>query len=287
MTTSELARKIDLSPRAIVLTGRIRERLKKSMSGFTPHYPIKDSPPLEYGQDLTVVNQLTEGSAIEADFAEAVNETVLSLAATYGRTSNMVHLQFGRQGTPASATEARILFEAGEAFKRSAGQPTHLAALPTFAPGAYGAVAGRLVPLGLFSETGDPVWLHPAAVGTLLKAAFPVSQKFRTLSPAPVVEAPPEPAFTPVENWYEVMRTNLAKTTKFTGMKLHNTVISSYANMLVVQGKAPDITTANKQAREEYEVIKSKGNSAPLPAPRTTTQTQKASAPVRLTQARV
>lgn len=285
MNSSDLAKAISIDPRAVILTGALRERVKNSdngqISGYQPHFTMKGCPLVAFDAAGEPLPSQSEASAIEADFAEVPRPEMTALLASYGRALNMVHLVFGRQGVPANPAESKVLREAGEIFKRHTGQPAHLVTLPVLSTAAYGVAAGRLYALGLFSPQGDALWLNPAAVGVFFKATFSDAQRYRSLTPAPI--AAPAPA-APKANWYELMSSTLGKSTGLKGAKLHNLVLSSYADQLLIQGKATDKTSALALAKQEHEAFKAsvsgkEANSAPLP--------EEKPAPKRLSTARV
>lgn len=282
MNSIELAKKISLDPRAVVLTGTFRERVKNSdsgqISGFLPHHAMRGCPVLQFGADGELVPVQPEAGAIEADFSEQPMAETSAITNSYGRPLNMVHLMFGRQGVAPNHGEARVLKEAGETFRRAIGQVTHLVALPVFTSAQYGVAAGRLFPLGLFTQNGDAIWVNPVATGKLLKADYPSTQVQRSVAATPAVQASAQPK----ANWYELTSTMLAKSTKLTGKKLHDLVLDSRANQLVIAGQAPDLAAGLRQAKQDYEEMQNaaKPPMPPLPAP-------KGGAAKRLTSARV
>ncbi|WP_415907036.1 hypothetical protein [Oleiharenicola sp. Vm1] len=282
MNSIELAKKISLDPRAIVLTGTFRERVKTSdsgqISGFIPHHAMRGCPVLQFGTDGELVPMQQEAGAIEADFSEQPMPETSAITSAYGRPLNMVHLMFGRQGVSANPGEARVLKEAGETFRRTIGQVTHLVALPVFTSAQYGVAAGRLFPLGLFTQNGDPIWVNPVAVGKLLKADYPATQVQRSVAATPAAQVVSQPK----TNWYELTSATLAKSTKLAGKKLHDLVLDTRANQLVIAGQAADQATGLRMAKQDYETMQNaaKPPMPPLPAAKT-------SAAKRLSSARV
>lgn len=257
MNANDLAQKLSLNPRAVVLVGTLRERMKTSevgqISGFAPHSTVRGCPPVQFDANGEMLPGTHEAAAIEADFTEQYQRPELAaIAGGYGRALNMVHLLFGRAGTAPNAAEAAVLREAGETFRRSLGRPTFLVAVPTLAAGSYGVAQGRLCPLGLFSDSGEAIWLHPIAVGTLLKADFPATQLHRSLTPKP-----PAPVIVPVvapePHWYEKLTAIWkAKQPRFTPAKLHETVLDRRAERLVDDGLAKTKTEGLAIAKREH-----------------------------------
>lgn len=269
MEQNELAKKLSLDARAMILTGSFRERVKASgagqISGFSPHYTIKGVPLMEIAEGQ-VASPQQEAVAIEADFAEKASRPELAaITGGYGRALNMVHLLFGRTGTPPNSAEAAVLIEAGKIFRESMGQPTYLAAVAVLSTGAYGVAQGRLAPIGLFNAQGESLWIHPIAKDTLLKADYPQQQTQRSLQPAPpVVEA-----VAPARHWYEQLSEIRSKQApKVTGQKLHEAVIERQADTLVIYGQARNKTEAMATAKREYAAYAVTQKPAiPLPEP--------------------
>ena len=265
MNSAEFSKTIALDPRAVVFTGSLAERTKNSdagqISGYAPHYTVKGCPLLQFDAGSSMIPSFAEGSAIEADFKEQARPEMAAFFSAYGRPLNMVHLAFGRQGVPPNAAEAKVLKEASEIFREINGQPVFLVALPILSSAAYGVAAGRLAPIGVFRQSGEALWLHPGAVGVFLKASYPVNQSQRSTT---AVTAPAAAPAAPAIDWYGMMSTSLGKSTKLTGAKLHNLVISSYADQLMIQGKKSNKADALAQAKLDYDTLKGT-NSEPLP----------------------
>ena len=159
----------------------------------------------------------------------------------------------GRDGTAPNNAEAKALREAGALIARMADQPAYLVALPYFTTGQYGVALGRYIPLALFSRAPgkepEAIWVHPEAekVG-LLKCALPRHQLIRSLDAEPINQASP--------SWYAELMSVMGQATKLTGLQLHNHVIGTYANQLILQKRASSMSEANKLARDEYEQYK-------------------------------
>jgi hypothetical protein len=286
MTANELAEKISLSRRVVVLTGALRGRQKSSevgsISGYQPHYAMRGCPPATFDTKGELASTVPQGLCIEANFDEenlSGQHGIGAITASYeGRPLNMVHMVFGRSNLAPTSAEAKVIREAGELMQKMTGQPAHLVAAPVLSSGQMGVAMGRFYALALFRQTGETIWVHPAAEKLgLLKCPFPEHQRARSLDPIPVAaaEAPVEP------EWYAQIHDTLMTTSKLRGLDLHNAVITHYSTQLLITKRATNQVEANRIAREEYETFKATKkstspagpaegtrNDAPLPAPK-------------------
>lgn len=290
MNSTELATRLKLHPRAVILTGTLRERTKNSdtgaISGYLPHFAVKGCPPVAFTSNGEPSPSLQDGAAIEADFAES-QPVMPTVVGSYGRTLNMIHLIFGSQSNPPNASQMKLLREAGEILRSSQGKTVHLIALPVLSAAQYGIAQGRLYLLGLFGEDGTPLFVHPDAVGHTITTAYPQNQKVRTTQPVAVVATPvqtPAPAVTATATWYESMKQAIASVTDLKGVQLHKKTLAARADQLVKsQGLSPRDALA--QAQKEYESIQP-GSNPTIKTPAVAAQ----SAPTptkRLSQAKV
>lgn len=267
MNANELAEKISLSRRVVVLTGTLRARQKNSdvgtISGYQPHYAMRGCPPATFDEKGELASTVPQGLCIEANFDEenlSGQHGIGAIATSYeGRALNMVHMVFGRNNVAPTSVEAKTLKEAGEIMQKMTGQHAHLVAAPVLNSGMGGMAMGRFYALALFRQTGEAVWVHPAAEKLgLLKCPFPEHQRVRSLDPiaAPAASAAVEP------EWYAQIHAALMKTSKLRGLELHNAIITHYSTQLLITGRATSQVDANRIAREEYDQFKaSKGAS--------------------------
>lgn len=255
ITDRQLTCDIDLTPRAVVLSGFIKPRTKRSEAGeisaFTPHYAIKGCPVGMFGPDGELTSIIGESLCIECDFAEESTVGLgMALSSYSGRSQNMVHLAFGRSGSGPNGAEAKALKEAGELLRSMTGEPGFLVALPILTSGQYGVALGRYYALGLFRSSGEPVWVHPGAQQAgLLSCPLPKHQRQRSLEPGPVFQTPEPDQFAEIHN-------RLAVATGKSGLQLHNQVIAAYTSQLIISGKASTQAEATNMARDAYERFK-------------------------------
>lgn len=283
MTTEDLAAKINLSRRAVVLNGSLIERKKSSqlgsISGYSPHYAISGCPCADYDDQGECLNPKQEGLCIEAKFDESSSAGIGPITSSYaGQSLNMVQLMFGRRGIAPTGGEAAVMLEAGDLMRQMTGKPVHLVALPILTSGNMGIAAGRFYLLGLFRETGEAVWIHPNAEKLgLLKHPMPPHQTKRTTEAKVPVATPasPEP------EWYAKYHETFLSKTKLRGLDLHNAIITHYANELLLAGRASTQTDATRLARQEYELYKTGKAAAPA------AETARNDAPLPKTAARL
>ncbi len=273
ITDRELSCNIDLAPRAVVLSGSLKGRSKKSdagvIAGFTPHFACRGCPVGVFDPSGEFNPTLAEGLCIEADFDESSAVGMSSTLSSYGgRSMNMVHLAFGRSGVAPNVAEAKALREAGDLFRGMTGQPAFLVALPILTAGQYGVALGRFYPLGLFRTDGEPIWIHPAAQANgFLTCPIPQHQKQRSLDPGPAFSAPAPDLYTEI---HERMKAATGKS----GIQLHNEVIAAYSSQLILSGQAKTQAEATNTARDAYERFK-KANADASAATTTPAQAQK------------
>lgn len=267
ITDRQLSCDIDLAPRAVVLSGSLKGRSKKSdagiISGFTPHYACRGCPIGVFDPSGEFTSTLAEGLCIEADFDESSAVGMSSALSSYGgRSMNMVHLTFGRSGIAPNVAEAKAVREAGDLLRGMTGQPAFLAALPILTAGQYGVALGRFYAIGLFKQDGEPIWIHPGAQQAgFLTCELPKHQKQRTLDPSPTFTVPAPDLFAEI---YERMKA----ATGSSGLNLHNQVIAAYTSQLIISGTAKTQADATNMARDAYERFK-KAAADPQPATNT------------------
>ena len=253
MNAHQLATNIHLSPRAIILSGTIMGREKKSesgpISGFTPHHAIAGVPTVPYdGDEPAPTHQV--GACIECAFTE--QNLIPSVANSYGRALNLVHLIFGNASQGPTSNELKVLREAGQILQANAGKAVYLASLPVLSAGQYGVAQGRHYVLGLFNADGAPLFLNPAAVDAkVLTAAYPQNQKTRNLqaiapAPAPKVVGP---------SWYDAAAQAIGAFSGLKGDKLHKAVLEARAKQL---GKEQSLKPkdAAAAAQKDYDTLK-------------------------------
>lgn len=247
MTPSELAAKIELDRRAIVMAGTLAPRLKNqgSLSGLTPHYAMPGCPTVRYTEQGAAVEE-PNSAEIEVSFQELGFPLPSALAGYAAKQGNLIQVMFGRNGQPPSQAEYRVLREAGTLLARAleAKREVVVASLPILSPGQMGATVGRHYLIGLFDTHGKALWLHPAAVERgVLKAPWPEHQKERSMAEAPLPTTPAAP-------WYEPLAARLREA-GVKGKALHDTVLRARGQQLVELGVAPSLEAGIAIARLE------------------------------------
>lgn len=275
MTPAELASRIQLSPRAIVMTGTLSERTKTSEGGtiscFTPHHAKQGSPAVCFDGDEPAPVHM-DGACIEC----ALNEVspLTTAARSYGRVLNLVHMIFGAAGVVPTQNELKCLREAGQIFRANLAKPIHFVALPILVSGQYGVAQGRLYVLGLFDKEGNTLFVNPAAKeANLLQADYPEAQKIRTLVDAPLqVAAAPEPEPLGLPAWYSAAADTLAVALKLKGTKLHEAVLNTRASIVAKEQKLTPkaalaaVTAEYDQAKAALKAPAAAPKSIPVPA---------------------
>ena len=257
LTPVEFAAKIQLHPFACARIGRLNHREKTfkenpddktavgvPFSALLPHYATAGVAPVQWTGDVAI--REAQGAQIEIHFALSPSSypgEPGAIAYTTVRRGDLLQLTFGRQGVPPTAAAYRVLREAGATLDRimRQSQEIFLVAYPSFSPGKFGAVNGRLHLLGLFSLEGEPLYVNPEALRDgLFKADFPVSQKERSLIDDTLAAAPQAAAAS--ESWYDRLSSVLSAF--FKGKDLHQAILKARANELVEKGVAPNLETA-------------------------------------------
>jgi len=258
MNATDLARRLKLHPRALVLTGKISERKKNSetLSGFTPHYAMKGCPIVQYQG----ANALEQPNTAEIEFV--FNEADFPLPSILPPKSvNLAQLVFGREGQAPSQGAYRVLREAGSLLKTLADskRDVYLVAMPVFKPGQYGVASGNLYPLAVLGAEGTPLWVHPEAQERVLTCDYPAQQKERSLAETRSEERTEREA---MEEWYRPLARALQVHLK--GDALHDAVISARAQQLVDRGSAPSLKAARTLIEREIQASmpQAKGRSA-------------------------
>lgn len=242
----ELATKIKLHPFANLRVGQFSSREKSAEGGakfpaLIPHYAAQGCPRVNWNGDQAV--REAQGAQIEVHFA-------LSTSCYPGgpgcipyssvKKGELVQLTYGRQGVPPTSGAYRTLREAGATVERimASRQEVYMVSYAAQSPGQYGAVSGRFHLLGIFSLTGETLWLNPEAVRDgLIEAEYPVSQRERSVAEdphAPTQAAAPAPV---TDDWFNRLSKTLAP---YVDTKsLRDAVLKARANELVEKGAAP------------------------------------------------
>lgn len=248
MTPSELAAKVELDRRAIVMAGVLVPRTKNNgaLPGLTPHYAVPGCPVVRYTEAGAAVEE-PSAAEIEVSLQETGFPLPSALAGYAAKQGNLLQIMFGRNGQPATQAEYRVLREAGTLLGRAleAKRELVVASLPILTPGMGGVTTGRHYLVGVFDTHGKAVWLHPAAIERgLLKAPWPEHQKERSTAEARV----PETA--PAAPWYEPLARKLREA-GVKGKALHETVLRARGQHLVELGVAPSLEAGVAIARME------------------------------------
>lgn len=262
MTPNELAARIELDRRAIVMGGTLTPRLKNNggLPGLTPHYAMAGCPVVRYTEQGAAVEE-PNSAEIEVSFVEMGFPLPSALSGYAPKQGNLIQIMFGRNGQSPTQAEYRVLREAGTLIGRAldAKREVVVASLPILSPGQMGATVGRHYLIGLFDAHGKALWLHPAAVERgVLKAPWPEHQKERSVLEAPIPAAAAAP-------WYEP----LAKKLREAGIKgkaLHETVLKARGQQLVEMGVAPSLEAGTAIARLEAPEPGAKKAQAHAPA---------------------
>lgn len=264
MTPSELAAKIDLDRRAIVMAGTLTPRMKNqgALPGLTPHYAMPGCPPVRYTEQGAAAEE-PNSAEIELSFQEMGFPLPSALAGYAAKQGNLIQVMFGRNGQSPTQAEYRVLREAGTLIGRAleAKREVIAATLPILSPGQMGATVGRHYLIGLFDSHGKALWLHPAAVERgLFKAPWPEHQKERSVVEVPV------PAVAVTATWYEPLATKL-RAANIKGKALHETVLRARGQQLVELGVAPTLEAGTAIARLEAPEPGAARKAPPAPAP--------------------
>ena len=262
MNTAELAQKLHLHPRAVVMSGTITLRMKNqgALPGLTPHYARPGCPVVSYAG----ANAVEEPSAAEIEFS--FQESGFPLPSAMGAYSpkqgNLVQLMYGRNGAAPTQGAYRVLREASTVLSQvaEAKREVYLATLPILTPGQMGVTSGRHYLLGAFNGDGVALYLNPDAIEhQVLKAEFPAHQKERSTGG---VSREPEAS----ASWYEALASAMATATGLKGDKLYEVVLRARAQQLVDQGRAPDLKAGLAQAAQEAPKGAAQGKTAPTAA---------------------
>lgn len=245
MLTRDLATKIELHPRALLLQGTLEGRMKNSGSlpGLTPHYAMPGCPVVIYDGANAVEDP--NAAELEFNFMETGFPLPAALQGYSAKQGNMVQIMFGRNGQAPTQAAYRVLREASAKIAPLLGSKRQVfaASLPILTPGQYGVTVGRHYLLGLFDSDGTPIWLHPDALAAgTLRADFPHDQLERSTAAAAAPQEAPAPS-TATNPWYETMRVALAST-GLKGKALHTAILNARAHQLVEQGAAPNTKAA-------------------------------------------
>lgn len=245
MNLVEIAAKLVLHPRAIVMLGTCDIRMKNSGSlpGLTPHYAMQGCPVVQYNGANAVEDPAPAN--IEFAFQETSFPLPSALQGYNAKQGNVVQLLFGRNGQAPTQPAYRLLREASAKVNAVAAskRQVFLVSLPILTPGQMGITTGRHYLLGLFEVDGTPIYLHPDAVAQgVFKAEYPADQRERSTAA--------QPAAPVVASWYEPMAAALSSV-GLRGKELHETILKGRAQQLVDQGVAPSLEAGLALARQD------------------------------------
>jgi hypothetical protein len=259
MNAYDLAAKIKLTPRAVVLSGRIDYRQKQGMPALTPHYAEKGCPIVQYQG----ANAIERPNAAEIEFGmiEAANP-VPAIARTFPKQKNLCMLIYGHDSQAPTQAAYRVLQEASSIFGKVGQQDVHVAALPVTTPAMGGINNGRFVILGLFDAAGRPLWLNPDAndAQAFQGVPYPDGQAERSASNAP--------ASAQAAVWYNAIASVLAGT-GLKGDALRSATLNARARQLVDEGTAPTVEAALAMATADAPgaTVHTATTTAAAPAP--------------------
>jgi hypothetical protein len=240
----EFSARLKLHPRAVILQGRIKFRVKNAggLPGLTPHYAMPECPIVQY----VGANVVEEPNAAEIEFQLLENEFPLSSALLpfSQKAGNLVQLIYGQRGKGPTQGAYRVLREAAAAFGRIGERgEVFLVAFPILTPDKFGINSGRFYFLGMWAVDGTPIYLNPDAVdGKVFLAPYPTEQKERMATNAPAVAA--------AAVWYNAVSSAL-RATGLKGQKLHQAVLKARARQLVEEGTAPSLEAGLAMAETE------------------------------------
>ncbi len=267
MTTFDLANRIKLNPRAVILAGRIEFREKRSGGGdskipaLVPHYAEQGCPVVQYAGTSAV--SVPSAAEIEFTLVESSNFPVPALLRTFPKQKNLVMLIYGADGQSPTPAAYRVLREAATLINNlGQGREAMAVLLPITTPAAYGVNNGRYCLLGLFTSAGEAIWLNPDAVDSKMfqGVPYPPAQLERAASNAPAQAA--------ASVWYDAMAAALAGT-GLKGAELRHSILHARAKQLLDQGVVSSLEAGLAIATEEAPTVNTEAKT-PTPAVPTT-----------------